>query len=644
MTSPAKYPVPTYEVAFDTDPLAAPVYTDLSSRLKAYSYGYGKQSATGEFQPGWLRTLLKNDDRALDKLNAAGAYYGKLNPRKRERLKLTVGGVTYDQMTTFGDGWPMSQFTPTTSVIEHASTDVTIILSGVDLPDSVWVLEVSADSPAVWYRLGETTGTVLFDKAAGSNGMYGLALDRLSTDGLIAFDADKAINCQAFGDLGVDSLARPVTTVPAVGSIDAVPSALPVVLEIVTRPSRPADSTTVLLEAVLASRPTFQVRLSLDSSDEATFNADAGWVPDAYPSMGRSLSTVSVYPFNTSYVIAAKFDTGVEELWFNGIQDAAAGVNTSIHYTNKNSVTIGGYTQPGEVNPFTGVLDEVLFFDVALSSARIQAHADAAFTPWTGDTTGERLQRIADYLGLLAADVSFDVGTVTLGPTGLGGDGWAYMQKVARTEGGDLFVEHRNAGKLTFRDCYEPLTASRSTTPQAVFTDDPAAGAGAYRFEPDGLVLTDDESQVINEAVVKWAQGEARYRDDTSKADHGLKSRTFDTLLATQQEAQSYAEWIVDHYKDAPTRVESITLNPGGDQTLWVPALGLRYGDRVTFRFKPQNTGTAIQTDYLVCGMVADADPQAREFKVTYYLSPVDIQRPYAIWGTGLWGTGTWGK
>ncbi|MEY2454074.1 MAG: hypothetical protein QOD92_3648 [Acidimicrobiaceae bacterium] len=644
------FPVPTFEVGFDSDPLDAQVYTDLSARLSRVSYGYGKKPGSGEFSPGSMLSTLDNHDRVLDKLNAAGTYYGKLNPRKRDRLKLTVGGVTYDQFTGFTDGFPQSGFTPTTSVIELTSTDVEIILGGIDLPANVWMLEASADPTFIWYRLNETSGQVVADSSGNGRdaALQYTRVDNLDNVGLPAVAVGEPMI--AFDDaatLALDAAAVSTSVAAPIATLTDLPTDLPITIEAWVSHDVGADALSDQIVDAEFNGLHLACWLDGDGAGLTTFSAGCLWWKSAsgYRNDFVAPTPSAEFTERPRHVVFL-FDTTGNSIYVDGVSVGIASVAYAGASVPKTFLTVG-HVRPndGSENTFyCGRLGDVRVYDSLLSPTRIAAHADAGLTPWNGDTTGERIQRVLDYCGVLAADASIDTGTITLGPTALGGDGLAYMKQIALTEAGDLFVEHRNAGKLTFRDCYSALTASRSTTPQAVFTDDPAAAPGAYRFEPDGLVLTDDESQVVNEAIVKWDQGEARHLDATSKAAHGLKSKTVDTKLKSQQEAQSLAEWIVDHHKDSFTRVESITLNPGADQTLWPAALGLRYGDRVTFRFKPQNIGTAIQTDYLVQGSDVDIDFADRKCRVTFYLSPVEIQRNYAVWGTGLWGTATWGK
>lgn len=641
------FPSIRLRVALASDPLdSTPTFEDMSTRVKEFTFDYGKQSALDEFQPGTSSVLLENGDRMLDPLFTGSLFPGtdvypseslfpggplaNLIPRRRCVLDATYIGVTYDQFTTFNNGWPQTYQPPQGADVHLSGSDLFVLLTNIDLPASVWRLEVAADSPLAWYKLGETTGTVAFDTVKSHNGVYNYNIDRLTTDGLVAFDPDKAIDVVPLLDKGTNSLSIPVSTVPVgIYDLDAVPSSVPVVIEVVARPRQPASaygSASAGMYLFRSSRPTMEVNFSLNWIDAAPdAQLRASWSPIA--ANGRSIDSTANFPFNATYLFAAKFDTGVEELWVNGA-NVAGSTSAVFGYSNiKDAAAIGGQYPDKSIYIFTGTLDEVLIFNKALSSARLAAHGNAALTPWIGDKTGARLQRIATYCGLEAADVAFGTGSTILGATALGGNALSYMQSIALTEDGALYVEHRNGGKLTFNDRYTRWTATRSTTSQATFTDDPAAGAGAYRFEPDNLALTDDESQIVNEAVVQWDQGELRASNAASILAHGRKSRTYSTRLKTAVEAQSYAEWQVALYKDRHVRIASLTLNPAADATVWIPALSLRYGDRVTFRFLPQNTGTAIAGDYWVQGIHVEASQGVNAWLTTFYLTPAhDVQ------------------
>src|SRR5690606_17425581 len=104
-----------------------------------------------------------------------------------------------------------------------------------------------------------------------------------------------------------------------------------------------------------------------------------------------------------------------------------------------------GTENPGSNLPsgWLGWMDDISFWDSALSASDVQAHREAALVPWAGELPGERLVSALD-----AADINYSLATsvgngeAALGPATIAGrDLWGYMQSVVETEGGRLFID-----------------------------------------------------------------------------------------------------------------------------------------------------------------------------------------------------------
>lgn len=101
-------PAVTTRVAFSTQPLAGPTWTEISERLRAFTIERGRGSELEEFQAGTSTLTAKNNDRALDPANTSSPYYGNLKPRKRVQQIANWGGVFYDLFDGHVKRWPQS--------------------------------------------------------------------------------------------------------------------------------------------------------------------------------------------------------------------------------------------------------------------------------------------------------------------------------------------------------------------------------------------------------------------------------------------------------------------------------------------------------------------------------------------------------
>lgn len=94
--------------------------------------------------------------------------------------------------------------------------------------------------------------------------------------------------------------------------------------------------------------------------------------------------------------------------------------------------------------------------------------------------------------------------------------------------------------------------------------------------------------------------------------------RTFnrtDLIVTTDAEAAEYARWIIRQFADQDQRVEQITLDPDGIDTvsapaadLWPQVVGRQIGDRITVRRRPLG-GTMFETECWIEGVSHDIAP-----------------------------------
>jgi hypothetical protein len=248
-----------------------------------------------------------------------------------------------------------------------------------------------------------------------------------------------------------------------------------------------------------------------------------------------------------------------------------------------------------------------------------------------------------DRIGVPAAHRNLDQGSVLLGPANTRGrDALEYIREVVATEQGEFYVDHRDGGKLRFRSRYARFTDTRSTTSQVTFTDDTTdvdgVGIliGGLQVAPNGI------DGIVNQASVKWRDGEVSVEDATSVAAYGPQGRSVTTQATTAGQARSAGEWLVARYKDPRSRVRGITTRPDASANALAAAQDLQVGDRVTYHFHPQGVGSATELDLFVEGIDHSASDGRVRFAI-YRLAPVNTFTPW-IWGVSDWDTETyWG-
>lgn len=301
---------------------------------------------------------------------------------------------------------------------------------------------------------------------------------------------------------------------------------------------------------------------------------------------------------------------------------------------NEGSFTLGPlYSSQG-----TTFYALALFDGVLMSQATMLAHTAAAFAPWAGDTTGERIGRILDAAGWPTADRDIDTGNSTLGPveTLNGAIALAEMQAVEEAEGGALHVTP--AGVVRFRERRAIYIDTRSTTPVAVISDDP--GPGEYGMADNVQPQLDGEF-VITESRVKRTAPDANEQKWTSphRSRHFIRSAQRSLNLATDAEALSRAQWDISLYGTAQPRIDALTLRPTVDASLWPLIFTLGVGDRLRVVTTPLGSGSEVTLDGLIEGREINATKDGG-WVVTYRLNTRETV-PVWRWGISQWGVDT---
>jgi hypothetical protein len=316
---------------------------------------------------------------------------------------------------------------------------------------------------------------------------------------------------------------------------------------------------------------------------------------------------------------------------------------TSSGLARKNGVAIGGGRGVEPADHMDGWIGSVAVF-ASHSTVGLAGRGEifAAFDRLAGETTDVHISWALDQIGVPAGSRNLDTGTVILGPSDTGGkDALQFIQETAAAEGGGLYVDHRDGGKIRFTNRYARFLNARSINSQTTFSDDPAVSSNSViRYPAEGLDLSPNGLDgVVNQVTARWQGGEVIVSDQPSIDAYGPRPREISTG-ASAAEARSAAEWMIARYKTPRSRIRGVTV--GAKTFNRHESLGqrLRIDDRVTFRVHPLRVGTATTMSLFVDGVSHSA--RGVEWTTSFRFAPVDTF-PLAVWGTGLWGTAAWG-
>lgn len=281
-------------------------------------------------------------------------------------------------------------------------------------------------------------------------------------------------------------------------------------------------------------------------------------------------------------------------------------------------VTVDGIRQ------FTGVIDDwnLNYNPGGVSRAEIAASDDFTFLARqqvTPDTAVTQLSgaRVSAVLDMDSVDWPSDRRTISEGESVLGTDVFSgnaldYLQKVAVSEQGQLFIGRD--GNLTFLSRSD---ATPSSSNLVQFADD---GTGI----PYTQVLVNYGTELlINEVTVTSLAGTAVAQNDRSRTTYGVIGQDIATLVNSQAQLQNIADFVVQKYGDPEYRFAGVRMNLDiMTQQQRSDVLGLELGDVVQITFTPNNIGSPIVQYGQVIRL--DHDIQLDRHDITLGVSALD--------------------
>jgi hypothetical protein len=137
---------PTFsvEVAFATNPGAAPTWTTVSTWSMGFATKRGRQKELDRIDAGTCTDRFNNSDRRFDPTHTGSPYSPNVLPMRRIRHRAVHNGTTYDLWSGFVEAWPQTWEGPNVGFAQINATDAFLPLSKADVGENTtWPREFS---------------------------------------------------------------------------------------------------------------------------------------------------------------------------------------------------------------------------------------------------------------------------------------------------------------------------------------------------------------------------------------------------------------------------------------------------------------------------------------------------------------------
>jgi hypothetical protein len=527
------------------------------------------------------------------------------------------------------DGWPQDYDRGNTqATVSVTATDALGALDVVNLKSAVDEL---LDTVTVRHRylLDEATDGTVADLSGGKDGQVTDTGVEFGGDPLTIFH-DGSVMFDGTGQVQIPETFLNEITAYSVSFLFRTPqqaSSTPVGVNTLAHPSDPLSPT------------------GLTSTIDPT-NNELDWFLNAAGSTPIRSTSFPTSPANnrTHHVLLIRNDD-VVDIWLDGVHvvdSFASGEGTNLHpFPSK--IQVGNYL----TTTFVGEVADLIVFTTALSDDQASELATAYLTGFADDTAAQRIARILDY-AQWPGETNLEAGDARCAPDTLEGGAVAQLRTVADTEQGRLFADPY--GRITLHTRTHNVTAARSTSLQATFSDDAAAmtstGATDIPIHTGGLRFDYDWRSVVAEATVSSPAlpSDVTYADAAAKARYGRlapQATSIATVARSAGEARLIGQYVVDRSSTARMRSDGWTVSLRRKAAALATILGLQVGDRVRLERTPQGVGSQIQqTQFLErIGHTITGD----EWHVHFAGSPAEPEASTVYWvlGTSALGTDT---
>jgi len=260
----------------------------------------------------------------------------------------------------------------------------------------------------------------------------------------------------------------------------------------------------------------------------------------------------------------------------------------------------------------------------------ILANQNVTLTGPTAELSGDRVRRVLNSSGVAwpQENTSIQPGTFTMGTVSYSGNALDYLQNIADSEAGYLYIDC--TGTLAYRDWNSLVFTS---TPFLEFSSSPGTAA----FPIHGLEVQYGTEELVNNVTITSAAGTVTAQDTTSQQTYRIAAESYPVLTSNLTQMTSLANFYITNYANPRYRVSQLTLSLDDPRIKDVNKVvnDLSYtgldalfqqdlADRCKVTWIPNNIGTAITQSASVIGIDIDATPESCTF--TYSIAGEDTR------------------
>lgn len=597
-------PVLKVEIAFTTQPDdPSPVWVDVTSYTRSISDNVsitrGRQDRYETVQPSTMGLTLMNQDGRFTPGNVSSPYYPYVKKGRKIRASVTHNGVTYRRFTGYINEWPVTwaDASATIADVKISASSRSASLGRARVLPSLAEIEYLADSPLAFFPLGDEAGSlragnvsttvqpqmVLTPFGGGSNGNI--------TFGTAPGPTTDTLTAALFTRVSASAGAYLLMTSPTV----------------LVDPGTTATGT-VLLEAFFLTNAVQE--MGICQADQFGFESGSAAYFLGTNASGKLIGVNWAVGFGgpITYSIASSATVADGAIHHAALRETYNGTNT-VGDLFLDGVNVGTNTYAGDIrrsvwrliggggtatnSAYAGTLSHVAvsWSATAITDARIQQHALAGLTGFSGERSDQRITRLARYAGLPAGEVTVETGLSTSITTQDTTDQVpiTLMQDVTATEGGVLF--DAGDGQLTFHARSHRYNAATVLTLQG------------SDLQPSLEPRLDDQGLVNDITADRTGGVSVRVLDSSSIAEYGTYRDQFTLLTTDDNEVFDAANWRLYNGSTPQVRMPTVEVGLLGMTTAQKTAvLAREIGDRTTLATLPPQA-PASSMDFFIEGI-----------------------------------------
>ena len=573
------------------DSVTTVVWTDITPYVLPWRTGRGREpkKPPAHFDPGLANLTLNNRDRRFDPTNTAGPYYPHLKPaRVRLRIRATWLGITRHVFTGYVKRWPPEWTSSATSTVRITAVDALgAPLHLAQIYASMWETVIRHDRPKVWLRLNETTGTLAADSTPNRlDGQY-QGTPTLGQASLLFTDPD---------DKAVRFVSGSRVSLPYKNLIDDYPFTVECWFECGTATTAAKMIFSAYDGAMAPVRQFVQVFIS---STGASSGKVVVVVANPYPTGTQVESTITVNDLARRH-LAVVFTSSTDfKIFINGTdRTSVSAVNAHAFPNDLQTGYAVGNNPAAAFGDFRfgdtadDILDEVIIYDTALSTTRINRHYSYGLgLPTLFRRSGSFVSRLLEEADW-PADHDIDSGESVLQFAPSAGSVVATLQKIEESEQGALFVDE--AGEIIFHDRHALLRSPYNTSQLTL-----EQGVATLVYEPP-VIWGNDDAELFNLAAGARLGGATYTVEDTaSQAEFGTRALPAMTGLLNESDSEvvDLLTYRVQKYSEPLPSVRQVRLHPAAVPELYPYVLGLGLRSRITVKVAPPGGGPVFSQE-----------------------------------------------